>query len=1019
MVVTRHASALATNSHMQVQAYIAPHGNAAFDRAAAQPTIFFDLSDLLHYLPHHTTLSGIQRVQCEIVGGLLDIPNPVPVRFVVLNDDGRLDAIEATALLELIEDLRTGATTKPVMDLELRTLLKQAVPCTIRPEDIFLTLGAFWNVKGMGALLQRLKNSGVVIGVFIHDILPITASEYFQVRESWIFAKAISAALTFADFILTTSDYNKTSLVEHMASRKLVPLPIHTVPLGHELSIATAESRISGIVAGIASTDYVLCVGTIEARKNPAYLFNIWKKMLASGRPDIPRLVFVGRMGWLVQDFLNQLKASKYLDGRIVVLNNATDVELELLYRNCILTMFPSFVEGWGLPVGESLAHGKACLCSATGGIPSVAGEFVDYIDPYNVGDGFDHLLRYLDDAELLRNREREITERFEPRPWKKTTEHLLKSAQALARQARPFEAVAAITLPPGRYLPISAESADVSLPVPDRILCAELTCVSGWHTPEETGVRAAQQTAVLRFRTDLTPGTKINLVLRLGAMGGNCRIGFRTGSGAETTASIPGESERLVTLSCQVEPQKLVTAHLSSMGVAIGEEISSDSASWILRGILYFDPQRIAREAGKKSRLSKASQMTESAAKEPEPQSNLDHPHPPEPISPPDRILLRPAAADNHRRTSSFGAFLQMTDCCWPTSFPSVRDAPVFADHVDRRLFFSGFENSANVPEVGRITDSVKLMRRSDQFVSTTRFSEGSLFDRSGVWRDWGYLKGTPSEAPWLSKDSDGVWVSENSLATAPYYEGSFLIFYNGNLHNYYHWLIEGLLGLDLLSRALGLEPNVKIVLPKSVDISALFDHRESIRALGFGEYEVLEVEAGLIKISEAIWVDSNLVQSMPAFVLKDFQQRVAGLHAGLRTPRNRRLLIARKGPTRKIHNIEEVETILSRRDFETVYLEGMSVLDQILLFQSAEFVVGPHGAGLANLVFCEPGTKVIELMPRVEMRPFFWQISEKLGLVHGLQFCAPVEGSGFQASIHVDTKKLQALVRMLDAHL
>ena len=156
-----------------------------------------------------------------------------------------------------------------------------------------------------------------------------------------------------------------------------------------------------------------------------------------------------------------------------------------------------------------------------------------------------------------------------------------------------------------------------------------------------------------------------------------------------------------------------------------------------------------------------------------------------------------------------------------------------------------------------------------------------------------------------------------------------------------------------------------------------------------------------------------------MPAFVLKDFQQRVAALYAGLRTPRNRRLLIARKGPTRKINNIEEVETVLSRNDFETVYLEGMSVVDQILLFQSAEFVVGPHGAGLSNLVFCEPGTKVIELMPCVEMRPFFWQISEKLGLVHGLQFCAPVEGSGFQASINVNTKKLQALIRMLDAHL
>ena len=67
------------------------------------------------------------------------------------------------------------------------------------------------------------------------------------------------------------------------------------------------------------------------------------------------------------------------------------------------------------------------------------------------------------------------------------------------------------------------------------------------------------------------------------------------------------------------------------------------------------------------------------------------------------------------------------------------------------------------------------------------------------------------------------------------------------------------------------------------------------------------------------------------------------------------------------------------------------MSVVDQILLFQSAEFIISPHGAGLSNLLFCEPGTKVIELTPSVEVRPFFWMISDKLDLVHGMLFCTP----------------------------
>jgi capsular polysaccharide biosynthesis protein len=296
------------------------------------------------------------------------------------------------------------------------------------------------------------------------------------------------------------------------------------------------------------------------------------------------------------------------------------------------------------------------------------------------------------------------------------------------------------------------------------------------------------------------------------------------------------------------------------------------------------------------------------------------------------------------------------------------------------------------------------------------SRFSEGSVFDRVGVWRALGYLQHPPAgTAPWLSKEGDGIRIREDVLATAPVYNESCLIFYNGNLHNYYHWLVEGLLCLDILSRTLEPTLNLKILLPKSMDVHAVLDHRETLRALGFGAHASEEVASPIVRVREAIWVDSDLVQYMPAPYLKNFQQRIAARYAGQRGPRKRRLLVARRGVHRSIRNIGQVQDLLSRYSFETVYLEGMSMADQILLFQSAEFIIGPHGAGLANLLFCEPGTKVIEFMPSVEFRPFFWLISEKLGLVHGLQFCSPAAGQGFQDAIHVDTGKLETLMRRM----
>jgi glycosyltransferase involved in cell wall biosynthesis len=179
-----------------------------------------------------------------------------------------------------------------------------------------------------------------------------------------------------------------------MANQKMDLLPVHQVSLAREPGkLVPVDSNVSPVIAEIISKDYVLCVGTIEVRKNPAYLFNIWKLMVRSGRANVPTLVFAGRKGWMVQDFMDQLKACNYLEGRIVLVHDATDAELDLLYRKCMFTMFPSFAEGWGLPLGESLARGKISICSNVGGIPEVGGKLLDYIDPYNVHSGLELML--------------------------------------------------------------------------------------------------------------------------------------------------------------------------------------------------------------------------------------------------------------------------------------------------------------------------------------------------------------------------------------------------------------------------------------------------------------------------------------------------------------------------------------------------------------------------------------------------------------------------------------------------
>jgi glycosyltransferase involved in cell wall biosynthesis len=981
-------------------------------------TIYFDISDLLLYMLHHTTLSGIQRVQCEFLSRVAESYDAQAIRFVVTDGLGGLAEIDKTALLDIIQDFDADTKSRARKECELRAQLASANPCAFRARDIFITIGAFWAVPGMGRLLQRLKNFGAVIGVFIHDILPITSPEYFQARDRRVFVKGIFEVLTFADFVLTSSEYNKGSLAKHMIGQRMELLPVQVVPLAREIPNPFAtDAKMSAAVVEAVSRDYVLCVGTIEVRKNPTYLFHIWKLMVQSGRTKVPTLVFAGRRGWLVQDFLDQLTASNYLNGKILLLHDLTDAELDLLYRKCILTIFPSLAEGWGLPIGESLAHGKVTLSSDAGGIPEVGGKLVDYLDPYNVRSGFALLLRYLDDPLLRHRRQNEVERYFESRSWQKVTEDFLSAIRALVNQVRPCKSVAAITLPPNCFLPVCADAASISMDAGNGALSAELACVSGWQGPRAWGVQPDALETILRFRAGMPAGKRVTVVMRLAIPGTDCcRIRVSSGCGAQTEVSVKGAGS-LAVLSCEIEPDQLITIRFSTPNPLRDGDKLGNPPCWILKEFLYVDGNRLPDQ--------KAKEFSDSDA----PQSRSTQSLPSPTVKPPDltkaaslakRVLLPQSAPwDCHQAAISFGAFLQAADSYWQSDFSNHRGLPIFADHADRQMFYSNCGNHEYAPRIGEINESITLMRRGNQYVSTSRFTEGSIFDRSGTWRGLGYLKNFPgAHTPWLSNAADGLWLDEQAMAEAPFYEKSYLIFYNGNLQNYYHWMVEGLLSLDILSRTLGFDSNFKIALPKSRHIAERFDHRDSLKAVGLDRYDIVDVAENLIKVQEAIWVDSGDLGAIPAAYVKDFQKRVAGRYAGLSGPRNRRLFIARKGQARTIDNIEQVQSLLDRHEFETVYLEDKSIIDQILLFQSAHFVVGAHGAGLSNLLFCEPGTKVIEFMPSVELRPFFWLLSEKLGLVHGMQFCTPSGPQGFQSSLTVDLDKLKRIFRMVDAH-
>jgi glycosyltransferase involved in cell wall biosynthesis len=170
-------------------------------------------------------------------------------------------------------------------------------------------------------------------------------------------------------------------------------------------------AEISDNIRNIATTPYVLCAGTIEARKNVWRIALCWKMLLEKGNHKLPRLIFAGRKGWLIQPLENLLQATGNLYGWIEIVDGPNDDELAFLYRNCKFTIMASLYEGWGLPVGEALSYGKTAVVADNSSLPEVGSDMVEYCDAESIESIAAACERLIDNPQRLQELERKIRE--------------------------------------------------------------------------------------------------------------------------------------------------------------------------------------------------------------------------------------------------------------------------------------------------------------------------------------------------------------------------------------------------------------------------------------------------------------------------------------------------------------------------------------------------------------------------------------------------------------------------------
>lgn len=206
----------------------------------------------------------------------------------------------------------------------------------------------------------------------------------------------------------------------------------------------------------------------------------------------------------------------------------------------------------------------------------------------------------------------------------------------------------------------------------------------------------------------------------------------------------------------------------------------------------------------------------------------------------------------------------------------------------------------------------------------------------------------------------------------------------------NYFHWLYDVLGRLQLLHMS-GIQVDKYVINPRSrifwddVPTGGRPFQADSLQMLGINPDQIIEThEQFHLKADHVVVLSHTERRGYPKWA-SDFLRKVYLFDRGLDVngPGTEYVYVSRlKATRRRILNETDVIDLLTAHGFKIYILEDMSLDEQIRLFNSAKVVVGPHGAGMANITFCRPGTSILEIFTPNWVKDCYWRISSHCGL-------------------------------------
>lgn len=240
------------------------------------------------------------------------------------------------------------------------------------------------------ALPKRVKKV-----VTMHDLIVLRYPEFFKPADRLIHRVKMRHACRVADVVVAISEQTRRDLVDfmHVPEEKIKVVYQSCDPI-----FWTGEQGAEcGGLYGLSDTRYILCVGTVENRKNQATAVRALAQL-----PEDVKLVIVGRPRGGYPAEVRRVAKETGVESRVVFLEDARFADFPALYRGAVASVYMSVFEGFGIPVLESLCSDCPVVTSNVSSMPEAGGDAALYAAPTDADAVAAHL-RHLLDAPAFR----------------------------------------------------------------------------------------------------------------------------------------------------------------------------------------------------------------------------------------------------------------------------------------------------------------------------------------------------------------------------------------------------------------------------------------------------------------------------------------------------------------------------------------------------------------------------------------------------------------------------------------